>query len=288
MGWTTPTTRATGFLVTASVWNTDLVDNLAYLKGQAGVVELESGIVSDTHNTDDLGTAAKEWKAGYFVNLFAGRFKAGPNIREVRIPWETNTVTGSKPDVQVTFTETGAGSEIRRGGTGQISMKVDNDAGGARSCEIEQESEISPALDNQWFVTNKPYMRVEFAMDVDLANAEIFIGFRTTPGGDRPTTEHHAGIQWTGTQWQSTHAAGTQGTEALSNAPVQAGRNIVEIYINSSTDLEIWINGVRQTVITTNLPTSNMDWQVLLQTDGAGAGDAVMTVGEIILQQASA
>lgn len=32
MAWTTPTSRSTGNLITASIWNTDLVDNLIYLK----------------------------------------------------------------------------------------------------------------------------------------------------------------------------------------------------------------------------------------------------------------
>lgn len=32
MAWTAPTTRSTGALISASIWNTDLVDNLAYLK----------------------------------------------------------------------------------------------------------------------------------------------------------------------------------------------------------------------------------------------------------------
>ena len=51
---------------------------------------------------------------------------------------------------------------------------------------------------------------------------------------------------------------------------------------------EIWINGERETVITTNLPTSNMDWQVLLNTDGAGGATVTrMTVGELIFQMAS-
>lgn len=34
MAWTTPTTRATNLLVTASIWNTDLVDNLNWLKNR--------------------------------------------------------------------------------------------------------------------------------------------------------------------------------------------------------------------------------------------------------------
>lgn len=32
MAWTAPTTRTTGVLVTASIWNTDVVDNLTFLK----------------------------------------------------------------------------------------------------------------------------------------------------------------------------------------------------------------------------------------------------------------
>ena len=290
MGWTTPTTRATGYLVLATDWNTDLVDNLAYLRGQAGVVTLEAGIASDTHNTDDLGTKAIEWKAGYFVNLYASRFKVGPNLREVRLPWNVKDEDGSsRPDEQVIYTETGSGSTIRPGGTGQIVLEVDDDAGGARSVEIEQQSELNNALDNQWFLANLPYMRAEFSMNADRDTSQIFIGFRTTPGIAIPTTEHHAGIQWTGTQWQSTHSGGTQGTEVLSTSPVVVGRNIVEIYLNNTTDMEVWINGVRETVITTNLPTSNMDWQVLLNTDGLGGATVTrMTLGQMIFQMSSA
>jgi hypothetical protein len=32
MAWTSPTTRITGDLITASIWNTDIVDNLDFLK----------------------------------------------------------------------------------------------------------------------------------------------------------------------------------------------------------------------------------------------------------------
>lgn len=38
MAWTAPTTRLTGDLITASIWNTDLTDNLIYLKTQTDLV----------------------------------------------------------------------------------------------------------------------------------------------------------------------------------------------------------------------------------------------------------
>lgn len=59
MAWTTPTTRTTGTLITASIWNTDLVDNLIYLKGQTDLYSVirksadESVTSSTTLQNDD-------------------------------------------------------------------------------------------------------------------------------------------------------------------------------------------------------------------------------------------
>lgn len=38
MAWTAPTTRSTGDLITATIWNTDLVDNLQYLHDRAETI----------------------------------------------------------------------------------------------------------------------------------------------------------------------------------------------------------------------------------------------------------
>ncbi len=48
MAWTVPTVRATGELITASIWNTDLTDNLKYLKGLSGGVALENDLTLGT------------------------------------------------------------------------------------------------------------------------------------------------------------------------------------------------------------------------------------------------
>lgn len=42
MAWVTPSTRATGDLITSAIWNADVVANPQYLKGQAGTVALEA------------------------------------------------------------------------------------------------------------------------------------------------------------------------------------------------------------------------------------------------------
>ncbi|MDP2718315.1 MAG: hypothetical protein Q8P44_00560 [Dehalococcoidia bacterium] len=38
MAWTAPTIRAPGYVVTAADWNTDIVDNLDYLKSQIDLI----------------------------------------------------------------------------------------------------------------------------------------------------------------------------------------------------------------------------------------------------------
>ena len=281
--------KATGELITAAIWNQNVIDNPSFLKGISGTIELEDSVVSDTHNTDDLGTAAKQWKDNYSVRSWGGRMLTNPSQkREVRIVWEVKDENAnSQPDVAVTYTETASGSTIRGGGTGQVVMEVDDDAGGARSTEIEQETEQNNAQGNEWTVSKKPYMRAEFSLDAERSTGGIFIGFRTTPGIAIPTgAEHHAGIAWTGTDWVVTHGGGTTATASLVTSPTVAARNVVEIYVNGSTDLEIWINGVRETVITANLPTSALEWHILSETDGAGGATSTrLTVGQLIFQE---
>jgi hypothetical protein len=43
MAWATPTTRSTGYIVTASNWN-EIVNDLRYLKGLDGPVAIENAI----------------------------------------------------------------------------------------------------------------------------------------------------------------------------------------------------------------------------------------------------
>jgi hypothetical protein len=70
--WTAPTTRSTGVLVSASIWNTDIVENLKYLKDSpvfdgdisvgddlfltstGAVINFASGDITITHSTNTL------------------------------------------------------------------------------------------------------------------------------------------------------------------------------------------------------------------------------------------
>lgn len=46
MSWTGPTTRATGDVITAAIWNTDIVNNLLYLHGDSGLVAISNEITT--------------------------------------------------------------------------------------------------------------------------------------------------------------------------------------------------------------------------------------------------
>lgn len=61
MTWTAPTTRTTGELITASIWNTDVVDNLAYLFDPNGAEYVAAGTLTTTSTsfTDIDGTNMK-------------------------------------------------------------------------------------------------------------------------------------------------------------------------------------------------------------------------------------
>mgnify|MGYP001600187807 CR=1 FL=1 len=285
MGWTTLTKRAIGYLITKAS-DVDLwIDDIHYLKGQAGNVSYEASLLSDTDNTDDLGSAALRWANIYARNVFGSRMRLNPNIREVRYNWEDP----APASYQATFTATGGGSVANAGGSGQLVFKVDNDAAAARSADLRPTVELSSSLSNHWDRVKKPYMRVEFSLNAEDASAGVFIGFRQTPGLLVPGgTEHHAGLAWEGgANWVLTSGNGTTTTStSLTTDPTVAARHVLELYVNAATNIELWLDGVKQLTKTTNLPAADMEWQILLETDGLGAAtDSILTIGALILQE---
>ncbi len=117
MAWTAPTTRSTGTLITAAIWNTDLTDNLAYLKSAvdtntSGISTLNTDLDAVTqsadvsgsraHNTVYQNTSAKIIIAiqqfGYVsaagsINVFCG--SANPPLTQVAQIGLTSTSTGN-------------------------------------------------------------------------------------------------------------------------------------------------------------------------------------------------
>lgn len=80
MAWTTATTRATGFGVTAAVWNAELVDNMNFLKRVAYV----------EFTADVSVTATSVGTANQIVSAGAITYEASPHLIEFYCPRATN------------------------------------------------------------------------------------------------------------------------------------------------------------------------------------------------------
>ena len=98
MSWNTPSHRTTGTLITASIWNTDVIDNLIALRSISSVIELSgagfwpsttSGCVGAAQT--ELGTNKVNYKCVSFV-------KSVTTYAEVEIPampsdWDSGSLT---------------------------------------------------------------------------------------------------------------------------------------------------------------------------------------------------
>ena len=76
MPWTTATTRATGFSVTATVWNSEHVDNMNFLKEIARATQTSDVAITGT----TVGTANQ------IVSLGAVTYEAVPTLLEFFCP----------------------------------------------------------------------------------------------------------------------------------------------------------------------------------------------------------
>jgi hypothetical protein len=275
MVWKTPTPRATGYLVTSDDWNDDIVDNLAYLKGEAGIdIEIEEDIILSS---------------GKY--LLADKIFAGPRytvhkgtVREQRIDWQDDTLGNYQISNLV-----GNGGAVQMGGSGQIVLKVDLDDGVGSYAAIYNLAEQNSARDTSWTVTKNPYMRWEFCLDDNDVAGDIFIGFRATPAGDIPTAnEVMAGLSWNGTTWYGQNSdGGGSFAQTDAGAITQNVRHVVEVLITSATSVEIYVDGSLVHNGTTLLPTGVVEWHATNWGKDGGAGeDSHLTLGLLICQEA--
>lgn len=275
MAWTTPTVRATGYLVTASDWNTDIVNNLAYLKGEAGLdIELEDDVIPSA-GTERVGLSTAPWDEGHFDKLFAGpRYTLHRFIRRQNIPLTQQDFGTVASDYQIGQETHGTGA-LGRGGTNQAVLAVTEN--GAGDSMLYNEAEQNNAQDTSFNTGRNPYLRAEFAVNRPSGSNEVFIGFRTTRNGAArplPAAESYACFMFTGAIWvfECGDASGNQDTSGSQTITADT-RYVVEILIIGGTSVECYLNGVLVDTLTTGLPTGDLDWQILLLTDGSGGAN---------------
>ena len=288
MGWTAPRTWATSELVTASMMNTHVRDELKYLKGQDGTISLEGNPVPSAA-TKTVGTSALPWGAGHFYALYAGpRYAVHKSVRTQTFLWNSKTTI----DDDLDYYQVDKAGDVTIAGPGQVRLSVNG--GSAGQAWFANQAEQNNGQDTSFNGNRNPYFKVELAYN-DKANANIssFHGLRTTRNGTAmplPAAESYAGLEWTGAIWTFQNSAGggagqfdTSGNMAAYITNNQ--RFVLEIFINGGVSVEYWIDGVLRYTSTTYVPTADMDWQHLGDSDGGGAGDVRITVGEQITQE---
>ena len=285
MGWTIPTTRATGYLVTAANWNTDIVDNLKYLKGSAGAIAIEDDIVL---------AAGKELVAD---KIFAGPYRALHlgTVREITIDWERGALAGhSFPEGYQIQSADGNGGDIDEGGTGQIVLKVDLDSGAGSYAWFALEAAQNNAFATVFNVSRNPYIRIEFANQENSTYSQTFLGFRQTPGNVLPdaSAENFAGLAWFGTvaggSWvgYNCDAGGVQEQTILSPDITASQRHVIEVIIVSGVEVEIWVDGTLEHTGTVKLPTGDLYFCVnFVGTGDPSANNGLLTVGKLLAQE---
>lgn len=277
MAWVDPDTQklSVGDLVTESLWD-QIQDNLKYLKGASGAVTIDDDISCEEITCVNITTD--------------GGFFSPPNVREVRITWEDDGVAG---DYQVANNDGGAGSSSA-GGTGQVVQAIQDDA--ASVARLENQAEQNNALDTSFNASRHPYMRAEFAISDTATNLQgyggFFVGLRETLGDAAPddAAENFAGVWYNllanGLYCRTGDGAGNDNNSSQVDWTANQ-RYVVEIIFTGSA-VQIWLNGVIQLNATSNLPTGDLEWQLLFYSDGTGAGVAnikYMTHGQVLLQE---
>lgn len=137
MAWTSPTTRTTGELITASIWNTDLTNNLLFLYTAA----VNKAIIRDekTTGTEGGSSSAATWNncslntevsdPGNIVTIVSNKFVPVSGtflLRAVKSAWDDVTMFIKLRLYNVTaaaVVEEGLNNDGNGGGTGHLNCK---------------------------------------------------------------------------------------------------------------------------------------------------------------------
>lgn len=259
--------RTTGTLITQSIWNSDIVDNLNYLKGLAGPVVIE----------DDVSlSSGKSFLADL---IYAKDFVVHQSIRSMVVTFEDGI--GQVDGVA------GGGGNNKAGGGGQWIVFVDDDVNGSNSA-LNNKAEDGDGKDTSFNVSRNPYYRVEFCLPTVKACQEIFLGFRRTPSNSPPgSAENHAGLWLDNSTWFAGTSNGASASTTAVAQPTANVRHVLEIFVISATSVKFRIDGVLVATMTATLPTGDLEWTNFLYSEGTGgaAEHSYLTIGKIIAQE---
>lgn len=163
--------------------------------------------------------------------------------------------------------------DIQTGGSGQgvagVRLNSVSYAG------IENNADVTGGLDSSFNCTRTIRMHQTMAVNKLAANAQAFVGVRSTLGNAIPTLaggENYAGFVWDGINCmvQSSNGGGV-GMSTNITCPAIGNQFSIEIEILGSDRVDFIANGVLVASHTgTGLPSGMVDWQRLITSDGGG------------------
>ena len=287
MAWSDPSTQVAGHLVTVDEWN-EVINNLKHLRGQDGTTVLEGDVDPKTDLTQNWGSFAKRWGQGWTSKLYTGNGMMVVHrgtVREQRVLWD------QADPAQLQLASGNAGNGDRNpGGTGQWVLKVQENS--ADAFYYANRAEQNSAFDTSWNPSRNPYLCIPFELDGNDSWLDLWIGFRQTVGVAIPSAaaEKYAGIHFDGTTWYAEQADGSTETQTALSA-LAAGRwHVVEILITGGTNVIYAVDGTIVATLTGTLPTGDLDWTVLILSDGSGGASTwtYLTLGQFLFQESQA
>ena len=262
MAWLTPSNRATGDLITAAIWNQDVVANPAYLKGQAGVVLFENSIAPTADTTFDVGNSfTARWNNIYSMHHWAfghgGLFRRQNNMN-----WDM----GSLGTVKV-GTFSGNGASVKNAGANQIVIYCDETNGVVNAAGIYEDIDnLNGGATVNIIMNKKPYIRNEFHMaSFGVAGTiQFWMGMRDIASASNtsmPTSSENVAIFRLNTGSVEVFVANGGTATATTTVDVSAWlttgtRHALEIFQPNATRIEFAIDGTVRATATANIPGS--------------------------------
>ena len=228
----------------------------------------------------NLGSNALRWRS-----LFARHAFINSRREEVQV-WDS-------PTSNQVDTDNANGGATGAGGSGQIFLKVDNETNGSRAIinsRPAQANDGTTASNNDWTPSLNPYWRMEMEINSAVTLTEVFVGLRAAFGTALPAaTDHHIGFKKTNAAsnaWFASNGGGAATTTTSLSASIAASNRHVLEFCMHDTSIEFFVDGVLVATHTTNLPTSDLKWTIMLVVNGVGAvTNNMMTAGKLILQE---
>jgi len=285
MAWVDPSTQVATHLVTADEYN-EIVNDLKYLKGQAGAVSFEDDIDPSEDLTKNQGDPTHRWSQIYADKIYAsnGLFAVQRYLREVIIDWH-NLTRADWNIVPAASANIGNG-DFDEGGTGQaVQWVLNNNIDGIY---FGPRAEQNGAKDNSFNAIRSPYGRFEFNVSANHADLSVWIGFRETLGNAVPLSnaENFAGLYWNGAIWLFMNANGATQSVSGSQTVTANVRHVLEILIISGIRVIYALDGTILHTSTTTLPDGDLDWTIMsLSRNTVGALTFYTTAGRLLFQE---